>query len=310
MRTIIHVGYPKTGTTALQETLYRGRDLLVRKGVLYPDVGIFQGRHANLAWSCMTLGPWAANNYNGRSAADQVAEIVDRATDLGTTTTIISAEDFSYQRPSRYRELVESLANVGSVEVAVYVRPQVEAFESMYKQVVRNRGYSKTFVAFVDEALDSNVGDAPYGADAGSDWGGSLPPYDYFQFASSWAQEVPGGQIRIEEYGDSAKTDIVGDFFRLIDVEVPDDLAVHHRSNKSIEGELIELLRRANEYVPKGIRHRLASDVAWASDELGLESRKLSSPEVEARIRNAFSVSNQRLAERFRNSRPLFAALH
>lgn len=38
MKTFLHIGMPKTGSTALQETLLASHDELLRKGVLYPRV--------------------------------------------------------------------------------------------------------------------------------------------------------------------------------------------------------------------------------------------------------------------------------
>ena len=35
---LLHVGTPKTGTTSLQFALHKSHDLLLRCGILYPDV--------------------------------------------------------------------------------------------------------------------------------------------------------------------------------------------------------------------------------------------------------------------------------
>jgi hypothetical protein len=53
MRTVLHIGMPKTGTSSLQSTLAMNRALLREQGVLYPDFG----RGNNHNWLAVLLAP-------------------------------------------------------------------------------------------------------------------------------------------------------------------------------------------------------------------------------------------------------------
>lgn len=39
MKAIIHIGTLKTGSTSIQNSLFSNRELLFKKGVIYPDIG-------------------------------------------------------------------------------------------------------------------------------------------------------------------------------------------------------------------------------------------------------------------------------
>ena len=52
MKALIHIGLPKTGSTALQISLYNSRDNLLNHGVLYPDLGHTQ--HGYIAYHLST----------------------------------------------------------------------------------------------------------------------------------------------------------------------------------------------------------------------------------------------------------------
>ena len=41
MKAIFHIGFPKTGTTTLQNSLHAARGALARHGVLYPSLERF-----------------------------------------------------------------------------------------------------------------------------------------------------------------------------------------------------------------------------------------------------------------------------
>src|SRR5215204_4844767 len=46
---IVHVGMPRTGTTAIQNTLALNKEIFVEKGALYPEAGRFPGQSAHHA---------------------------------------------------------------------------------------------------------------------------------------------------------------------------------------------------------------------------------------------------------------------
>lgn len=299
MRALLHLGYPKTGTTSLQTALYAGRSILSRDRILYPDAGIFQNRHAHLAWSCMALGSWAAGNYSGRSTEEILLDIKKDVESKDVQWLIISTEELSYQCPNRFAPLIQGLRNiVGAtrVDAIVYLRPHVSALESMYRQLVRNRRYASTFEIFVDEVFAGTVPDPPYGPDAGTIWGGSLPPYDYFRFVKEWCAVVD--RVEIGVYCGDTREDIVSAFFRLLDVDPPPMLTHVRRRNEPIDGSQLELLRRINT-LPEHRRSHLVSDILEAHSSLNVMPTPLASERTALKIRRHFHSSNRQLVQNF-----------
>ncbi|MEM9770727.1 MAG: hypothetical protein AAF889_03855, partial [Cyanobacteria bacterium P01_D01_bin.73] len=48
MEIIVHIGMPKTGTTALQKSLAHSRELLKDNGILYPEGFLYEDEHREL----------------------------------------------------------------------------------------------------------------------------------------------------------------------------------------------------------------------------------------------------------------------
>lgn len=45
MRIILHIGTGKTGTSSIQESLFRAREKLLENGILYPDIPGFTNQN-------------------------------------------------------------------------------------------------------------------------------------------------------------------------------------------------------------------------------------------------------------------------
>lgn len=94
MNLIIHIGYHKTGTTAIQNLLATNRDVLCEHGIVYPaSLGSWPG-HPELAWIFeREPWPWQDKIYDGQVVKEYYQSIFDAHKDTNATV-VISSEEF------------------------------------------------------------------------------------------------------------------------------------------------------------------------------------------------------------------------
>ena len=167
MRLILHIGTPKTGSSALQKCLQLNENSLADKGIYYA--------HMARSPASDSLASWVANKRG-----DDVHAFVDRhvkkASAIGANVLIISAVPFYAMTTffhkfdgRKYQDYWESEAEAIEffhrvlppempTRLIVFFRRQDFFLESMYRQMVRSvRAVAlpiDEFMVFIKEALD------------------------------------------------------------------------------------------------------------------------------------------------------------
>lgn len=141
-RLVLHVGFHKTGTSAIQESLHSASVKLHAQGVIYPEPSNEVPSHLDLA---AALG--FADHLGVRLEADPV-ELVDRYAalchDVGPEqAVVISSEEFcsaNYNVESfkRLEAFVTSLPLTPTI--VAMTRPPIDFVVSLYHHYVRSRG--------------------------------------------------------------------------------------------------------------------------------------------------------------------------
>ncbi|NCC94764.1 MAG: hypothetical protein EOM10_16105, partial [Opitutae bacterium] len=145
----LHIGAPKTGSTALQRGLADSRESLLESGILYPEAASRAGGHHDLAFLLHGRYPeWAIPQDAPLETlwAELEAEVGAHSGDV-----ILSSENFYlYPAPEALARLMEASEPFRRfrVRVVVYVRPQEAAVESWYNQAVKAQGVSAEFPDF------------------------------------------------------------------------------------------------------------------------------------------------------------------
>lgn len=147
---LVHIGMPKTGTTALQNFLSINNDILEKYGWSYPSLN--EERTTALGhWEQKTTGngyqmydAWVVNNF--KPEWDKWMKIVLKL--LEERNVIISAENIYECGTNKFIEALKE--EYENIKVAIYLRRQDRAIESRYNEHVKAGDKFDTFQEFVD----------------------------------------------------------------------------------------------------------------------------------------------------------------
>lgn len=175
-RVILHVGTPKTGTSHLQDVLFRNRAVLEEHGILYPAER-FDG-HFLAALDLMNL-TWGGLEAEAVGAWDSLAEQVRE----WEGTSIVSHEILATASPSQVTRAITSFGPDVEVHLVLSVRDLVRQVPAEWQENVKHRsrvGYRTFLDQITDPARDSRIGTWFWGAQEIPDilerWGAGLPP--------------------------------------------------------------------------------------------------------------------------------------
>lgn len=209
----LHIGMPKSGSSAIQQALLGNDAALSAKGIVVPRTGLFQGAHYELvrelreerAWE---LWPEALSETNGFASA------------------IISAEGLWFCEPKQVDRLSELLLG-HEVQVHVYLREPSAFLCSLYRQRIKGSGRSETIDQFLAQREAS---------------------VDYPQILESWAKHF---SIRIRVY-ESLGNNVVSDFASAIGIDRLAD-SQGSRLNPTPNDGALRVMQWGNQRLPRSI---------------------------------------------------------
>jgi hypothetical protein len=289
---ILHIGHPKTGTTALQRGYLRQRHALVEKGVLYPYLNRESDRHTSLAPAFIGteivtgdvafLPHWPGGDVMGQSR-HMWQEVKAQIAQHRPAKVVLSGEGF-FQLQYRWQmERMSALLGevFDKITVVAYLRSPQTRFLSSYQQGLKFSGHR----AF-------------------------LPPRPYMLVLSTWARFGPG-PLKLHVFDRKALIggDVALDFATRYTPEVLDEIrarpnpelnttlsaeamAVLEPHADQVEGltgperqdawrPLHDIMLRLDREVPGFTRPRLTEaasiriqrhsmDIRWLRDDLGI----------------------------------------
>jgi hypothetical protein len=146
----LHIGMPKTGSSAIQAWLREHRKALSEAGVFYaPDPKEEEGP----AWSitsgnAVRLGRQLSEPVEPVYAEDPIATFAERFASPGHPTSIVSSEILAGALPDRLARLGEALKGK-DIRVLALVRDHYGHAFSLWHQVIKRSGWSGSFADFV-----------------------------------------------------------------------------------------------------------------------------------------------------------------
>ncbi|MCW2792533.1 MAG: hypothetical protein JWO76_1631 [Nocardioides sp.] len=177
-RVLLHVGTPKTGTSYLQDVLFRNQRMLAGHGIHYPADRF--DAHFLAALDLMRL-PWGGLEAEAVGAWDRLAASVRRS----RGTSIISHEILATASRSQVGRALESLGHGDGAEIHVVlsVRDLVRQIPAEWQENVKHRAvlsYARFLELIQDPARDSRIASWFWGVQEVPDilnrWGVDLPP--------------------------------------------------------------------------------------------------------------------------------------
>ena len=157
---VLHIGTPKTGTTAIQGFLAHNRKNLIQQKVLYPECGVPENQHTALVKSIASpLFDWAHFNkaIDQFDANQYVMDILRNCEINGFNKVILSSEYFwaspsmqagpAYHLPSPENfdyitNFIRSCRDIfcifENIKIVVYLRRQDEWFDSFFNQQLKD----------------------------------------------------------------------------------------------------------------------------------------------------------------------------
>lgn len=271
---IIHAGFHKTGTSAIQRTLYNNEDLLSKNNYIYPKTEPFEAHHKLLArlLNLQTIDLEEAK----KDAFRTIATFKEQA--CGKHVVVSSEMICEGLKPV---VLEYALEVFDRVEIHFYIRNQLELFESAYNQQVKQNGESRSLLEY-----------RPY-------------TVDLYSHVDQFRQVFPSIVTKCHLYDKEKFTNgnLISDFFEKV-------LAIKHPklvgkskaiTNQSLSPVACILLRHANKTLSKNseARMRYIKSLFSVFSESEDFSFKLIPDIVEKEILEEVAFCNKKLDEEF-----------
>lgn len=262
----LHIGINKTGTSSVQNALYRNRNGLLGEGILYPETGLGtpnegNGYHyflsKNLGFVNLKSDPNECLAHAKSMRADLDREIAEHQ----PKHVIFSSEFFSLRRNmDPVRRFFDGL----EVVVIVYLRRHDIWYPSLYSQAlktVENPPWEPGLEGFVRATMKST---------------GGYPMYS--QLLNAWADLFGRDNVRVRAFErESMKDSITDDFFDLCGLSVPNCLGREQVPvlNKAPDATKLAALEELKRTPISALTKRLIVGAFWNSPDAG-EKLKMS----------------------------------
>lgn len=299
MKAIVHIGDPKTGTTSIQNFLYRNAARLAQRGIRYHrnvprHASQFEYPMAALARSG-TLPARASTRlrFNARTVDEARANYLHYADALKQwpqrykePSAVFSSEHFAawLQTPEQVAQADRMLRDAFSeVRYILYIRRQDDLVVSRYSELLRQGN---------DETLDQFLGHA-------------VKSLSHLKKVTRWEQTVGRDRldVRLLEPDALVNGDLISDFCEACGI---DETGLNRppRANESLSAPGAEALRSLNtqipEMLPEGGRNPLRKHLVRSVFTLSADAPKLRlTAEQQARVQAAVQHSNEELRRSF-----------
>lgn len=232
---ILHIGCEKTGTTSIQNSLYKNRALLLSQyGILYPD-SLGKRNHTKLAvFTCDDgkLNRFLPNNQTLDQFRQELQVQLLEEIRLSPANTLLISCEWLHPRVrtvhefSRLKKLLFAISK--NIEIILYIRPQDKMAKSLYSTSLKaGNTHCFKFPDFIE----------------------NQPPYYYNFFAiyKNWTSEFGLMSVNLGVFDRKVlfDSDVVKDFLQKVNVS-PENFEFIPEGNLSINALGIYVMRLLN----------------------------------------------------------------
>lgn len=230
-RLIIHAGFPKSGTTALQASFKENVELLKLFGILYPDTRIDAHHSAAAALVGRSVG-WGAKPKDLSIWEDFVRSV--RNSEL--ETVFVSSEFFTAANSSQITRIKRDFFNF-EIKVIFTLRPLARVIPSIYQQSLK-KGSTLTYPEWISSRFLNDLGELRK----------SPRLINHSKVIKNWVSIFGADNVTLL-LGDTDNPELLYDFFSDI-LQIEQLKPIENRGlNRSLTVNESELLRRVNEVV-------------------------------------------------------------
>lgn len=237
---LLHIGPPKTGTTALQHSLAQARPQLRAQGVLYPGK-----KFSHWKPSCSALGIATTAHPADPPVPPEVWQAFTERVARRKDKAVVSSEQFADADPALAARIVDDLGGPQKVRVLLTLRPLALILPSSWQQSLKS-GAPKPLPGPLRHAKSRLV--KPYDdwlrdtLDGGNDtfWG----RFDYAGLVSRWAQVVGPERIAVIVVDSGDPLRILRDAEEVIGLAQGTLDRVTTKTNRSLSYEEAALVRQ------------------------------------------------------------------
>lgn len=239
----IHIGSPKTGSTAIQNFLSQNYNHLLSKGVLYPKSA---SRNTNaLGYSLLDFDDRPLSDINKKVDYKELySNLKNEIEKSECENIIISSEEFFFldakfpnvNIPGKLSIFFGAIQDIESISIIIYLKPQFEFIKSWYKHIVTNHNYVNYFSGDFNEFYNE---------------------YKYLlsynELIQNWTNAFGEGSVILREYLNDFNYEnklLLADFLESLRIDSKDEALIWPRKkiNKSSSNKTFFLLKGINQY--------------------------------------------------------------
>ena len=228
---ILHIGPPKTGTTALQAAFHLNRDAIEAQGVHYAS----NGRHAMTAVlaGIEHASPWSKDRKP--PAKWNWTRLVSEIKGSKAQRVVLSSEFFADAEREAIRRVVDEL-DPSRVQVVVTLRPLARILPSQWQQFVQNQ-VAHGFEEWIDGLFNQ-----PRGKMTPVFW----RRHRHDELVARWVDVVGPDRVTVVALDDGDRDMVLRVFERLTGLETGTLVSTPDLANRSMTVPEIETIRAFN----------------------------------------------------------------
>ena len=238
-RLIIHPGFHKSGTTALQEAFALNRPLLRENGIFYPPIG--SKAHHRVAWA-LTQRPWGWNRRGGERTPEKYWDrMSSRINGAKEETVILSSEFFSEIDGERIRKIRSEIKG-RDIQILFTLRPLAKLLPSSYQQYLKygiTIEYEDWLHAILDKPGESKV--------SPTFW----KRHSHGKVVARWVDIFGKSNVTLLIVNEAQPTFLFDEINKFLNLPTGTLNAAPSGSNRSLTMEEISLLLELNRQFPK-----------------------------------------------------------
>ncbi len=238
-RVLLHIGEPKTGTTWLQQVMWRNRSELAARGVVLP--GHHPQDHFRASQDLRGI-PKLAGDPAGSWTGEW--EILARQAQQAPRVAVISHELFSAADAEQAERAVSSLLPA-EVHIAITVRDMATLLPAEWQETVKHRN-TRGWEDWLEDVIDRES----VSADRRQWWFWRV--HDTLAILDLWSRHVPAGHVHVIMVPPRGSDQglLWQRFASLLDVDPASVDLTRARPNASLGMPETEFLRRLNQALP------------------------------------------------------------